>query len=242
MSNARIPQDLQVWIEARRRFHLSHAHVQMARELGLNPKKLGGLAKYKQEPWKAPLPQFIENLYEKRFGRSRPERVLSIEERAKELARKKAERKQARAARRASEATPDQPRAEGAPSLPSTQPAKGREAMTPQQFVLKSIMSRISEDAYCAGWLIDLEYRLWAALHDEPGAFPLNGQEREALRWLSQACGGWIYLDDGLKDEVWISRKAWAKRYAAWRATHPKRESDSLDLGEAMKPGEESVG
>jgi len=82
----------------------------MARELGLNPKKLGGLANHKQEPWKAPLPQFIENLYEKRFARSHPERVLSIEERAKELARKKAERKQARAARRASEAKPDQPR------------------------------------------------------------------------------------------------------------------------------------
>jgi len=107
MSKARIPQDLQVWIEARRRFHLSHAQIQMARELGLNPKKFGGLANHRQEPWKAPLPQFIENLYEKRFGRSRPERVLSIEERAKELARKKAERKQARAAKRAGEPKPD---------------------------------------------------------------------------------------------------------------------------------------
>lgn len=29
------------WIDARKRFHLSHAHVQMARELGTNPKKLG---------------------------------------------------------------------------------------------------------------------------------------------------------------------------------------------------------
>ena len=36
-----IPADLQFWIDARKRFHLSHAQVQMARELGLNPKKLG---------------------------------------------------------------------------------------------------------------------------------------------------------------------------------------------------------
>jgi len=30
-----IPPDLQVWIDVRRRHHLSHAHVQMARELGI---------------------------------------------------------------------------------------------------------------------------------------------------------------------------------------------------------------
>lgn len=96
----RIPQDLQQWIEARRKYRLSHAHVQMARELGMNPRKLGGLANHKQEPWKAPLPVFIEHLYQKRFGRDRPERVLSIEERAKELAAKKAARRVAKQERR----------------------------------------------------------------------------------------------------------------------------------------------
>jgi hypothetical protein len=35
----------------------------MARELGLNPAKLGKLDNADQEPWKAPLPQFIEHLY-----------------------------------------------------------------------------------------------------------------------------------------------------------------------------------
>jgi hypothetical protein len=39
----RIPASLQPWIDARRRFRLSHEHVQMARELGMNPKKLGKL-------------------------------------------------------------------------------------------------------------------------------------------------------------------------------------------------------
>jgi hypothetical protein len=37
----RIPEHLKPWIEARRRFRLSHMHIQMARELGMNPKKLG---------------------------------------------------------------------------------------------------------------------------------------------------------------------------------------------------------
>src|SRR5712671_6145892 len=93
-------QNLQDWIEARRRFHLSHAHVQMARELGMNPKKLGKLNNHKQEPWKLPLPQFIAELYQKRFGKARPDEVVPLEVRAKRLAEKKAARKAARAAAR----------------------------------------------------------------------------------------------------------------------------------------------
>lgn len=105
MSKKKLPQDLQDWIEARRRFGLSHAHVQMARELGMNPRKLGKLDNHDQEPWKAPLPQFIEHLYWKRFGRERPEHVRSIEERARAKQAKQAARKAARkAARRAGQA------------------------------------------------------------------------------------------------------------------------------------------
>jgi hypothetical protein len=37
----RIPEDMQRWIDARKRFHLSHAQVQMARELGMNPPQAG---------------------------------------------------------------------------------------------------------------------------------------------------------------------------------------------------------
>jgi hypothetical protein len=35
-----VPPTLQAWIQARKRHHLSHAQVQMARELGMNPTKL----------------------------------------------------------------------------------------------------------------------------------------------------------------------------------------------------------
>jgi hypothetical protein len=90
-------QELQRWIDARKRFHLSHAHVQMARELGMNPRKLGGLANHDQEPWKAPLPIFIERIYEKRFGKAKPDRVLSIEDRVREIAAKKAKKRERRA-------------------------------------------------------------------------------------------------------------------------------------------------
>ena len=70
-----LPPKVQAWVEARKRYHLSHAQVQMARELGLNPRKLGKIANHRQEPWKAPLPQFIEHLYLRRFGRERPQTV-----------------------------------------------------------------------------------------------------------------------------------------------------------------------
>ena len=86
----RIPEDMQRWIDARKRFHLSHAQVQMARELGMSPRKLGSLANHKQEPWKVPLPDFIEQNYRKRFGKAQPDRVISIEDRVQEIANEKA--------------------------------------------------------------------------------------------------------------------------------------------------------
>ena len=87
--NNRLSPKYQVWIDVRKRFHLSDAHIQMARELGMSPKKLGGTANHKQEPWKTPLPEFIEHLYFKHFGRRRPEVVRSIEEIALDQKRKK---------------------------------------------------------------------------------------------------------------------------------------------------------
>jgi hypothetical protein len=94
-----IPQKYQAWVEARKTYHLSHAHIQMARELGMNPKKFGSLANHKQEPWKLPLPQFIEHLYLKHFKKTRPDQVCSIEEMVTAQREKKHLKKEARNAR-----------------------------------------------------------------------------------------------------------------------------------------------
>lgn len=91
-----IPQKLRPWIEARKKYRLSHAQIQMARELGLNPKKFGGLANHKQEPWKIPLPDYIEELYFKRFNKKSPDIVRSIEQMVKDKAARKAKRKEER--------------------------------------------------------------------------------------------------------------------------------------------------
>ena len=96
----RIPEYLQDWITARKR---SHAHVQMARELGMKPRKFGKLDNHDQEPWKLPLPAFIQSLYQTRFGKDRPNVVHFIEERARLLEQKKAARREKKRLRRESE-------------------------------------------------------------------------------------------------------------------------------------------
>ena len=80
MSNKKIPKELLPWIEAKKRHRLSQMHIQMARELGMNPKGFGKLDNHKQQQWKVPLPQFIEDLYIKRFGKKAPAIVLSFEQ------------------------------------------------------------------------------------------------------------------------------------------------------------------
>lgn len=88
-----IPEKYRIWIEVRKRYRLSDAQVQMARELGLNPHKFGKLANEKQEPWKKPLPEFIEEIYFKRFKKRQPDVVRSIEQLVQDQREKKEERK-----------------------------------------------------------------------------------------------------------------------------------------------------
>ena len=87
----------------------------MARELGLNPKKFGKLANHKQEPWKVPLPQYIEHLYRKHFKKDRPETVISIEEKVELERRKKLEK---RAKKQAAAAQTGETRGEPNPTNP----------------------------------------------------------------------------------------------------------------------------
>jgi hypothetical protein len=94
MKNAN--RKLQAWIDARTRHHLTHAQIQMARELGMNPAKLGKLDNHHQESWKLPLPEFIEELYRKRFGKTVPDTVISIEDRLRRDREKKQARRTAR--------------------------------------------------------------------------------------------------------------------------------------------------
>lgn len=97
MSNKKIPKELEPWVEAKKRHCLSQKHIQMARELGMNPRKLGKIDNHKQERWKAPLPEFIEHLYMKRFAKEAPDVVLSFEQ----ISKLKFQKKEAEKAKKA---------------------------------------------------------------------------------------------------------------------------------------------
>ena len=100
MARKKPNQMLQAWLDARKRHRLSHSQVQMARELGMNPRKLGKLDNRDQEPWKMALGAYIESLYLQRFGKERPDLVLSIEEKMKRDEAKRVRRKARREARK----------------------------------------------------------------------------------------------------------------------------------------------
>ena len=91
----KVPQKYQKWIDARKKYKLSHAQIQMARELGMNPERFGQLDNHRQEKWKVPLGQFIEKCYLKRFSQL-PDNVLSIEDRVKIEIVKKTNKREAR--------------------------------------------------------------------------------------------------------------------------------------------------
>lgn len=82
-----------------------------------DPKRFGGKANHKQEPWKLPLPEFIEKLYFKRFKKDRPDNVRSIEQMVKDKKRNQAERKERKRQHQESESPQEASQQLNAPDL-----------------------------------------------------------------------------------------------------------------------------
>jgi len=68
MSKKHRAHDEEAWRNAKKICRLSVRQLEMARALGLNPKKLPGLRPSPQQRWKLPVGEFIEEIYSKRFG------------------------------------------------------------------------------------------------------------------------------------------------------------------------------
>jgi hypothetical protein len=64
------------WAEAKRRCPLSEEAIRMARELGLNPRSLIKNIPSQSEPWKAPVEDWVRDLFERRFGNRTPQAHL----------------------------------------------------------------------------------------------------------------------------------------------------------------------
>ena len=62
------PYHEQAWRNAKKICQLNARQVEMARALGMNPKKLPSLSPSRQQRWKLPVGEFIEACYGKRFG------------------------------------------------------------------------------------------------------------------------------------------------------------------------------
>ena len=62
------------WAEAARRCRLSPANVRMAKELGFKPRSVLKNQPSPQQPWKAPVAEWVRDLYAKRQRRSEQRR------------------------------------------------------------------------------------------------------------------------------------------------------------------------
>ena len=68
MAKKRRAHDEEAWTNAKKICPLTARQVEMARALGMNPRKLPGLRPSPQERWKVPVGEFIEQRYRKRLG------------------------------------------------------------------------------------------------------------------------------------------------------------------------------
>ena len=61
----------ELWDEAKKRCHIGDEEIRMAKEMGLNPKSLIKNIPNKSEQWKAPVKDWIHDMYDKRQRKSR---------------------------------------------------------------------------------------------------------------------------------------------------------------------------
>lgn len=66
-----------LWVEAKKKCKLNAEEIQMAKEMGLNPKSLIKNIPNKNEQWKAPVKIWIREMYEERFGKTSASSVRS---------------------------------------------------------------------------------------------------------------------------------------------------------------------
>lgn len=86
--------------------------------------------------------------------------------------------------------------------------------LTPLQTALARLMSDISEELYCASWLIDIEYDLWAMIKGHDRAYGLGTVPESmihALAELSRLIGGWIIWRND--HEEYIPMSEWEELY-----------------------------
>lgn len=80
--------------------------------------------------------------------------------------------------------------------------------------LLRELMSDISEEYYCAGWLIGLEFSLWAMLQGGPRDFGMGvvkDSEIADLKRLHEKAGGWWHYKEQC---LFVPTDEWVSIYA----------------------------
>lgn len=80
--------------------------------------------------------------------------------------------------------------------------------------LLVKLMSAISEEYWCAGWMHNLEYTLWDVVSGKREDI-CTPEEIEQLKYLSGKCGGWIVWDEQAKREKFVPIQDWLRLYEA---------------------------
>ena len=90
--------------------------------------------------------------------------------------------------------------------------------MQSAQRALLVYMRHLSEENWCAGWLIGLECMLWDwVLRRRSGAAPLsefeqaNALDIEVLSWLAEQAGGWWRWDEASTGPRFVTRDEWTE-------------------------------
>jgi hypothetical protein len=116
---------------------------------------------------------------------------------------------------------------------PALRDALPEKDFTPEHQRLEELMSAISEDCYCAGWMMGLEHAIWGALTDGDrryGMGEMDADHLEACRSLAQSLNGWLFwIDDDLFPD--LPADQWGVRFlplAVWLDVHAAFTSPSL--------------
>lgn len=81
--------------------------------------------------------------------------------------------------------------------------------------ILGRVMGDLSQDCWCAGWLTDLEFHLWAAAHGARSQFTRS--DLAQLKYLSAKCDGWIVWHEAAPWRRYVPLSAWEPMFAEWQ-------------------------
>jgi hypothetical protein len=116
--------------------------------------------------------------------------------------------------------------------------------LTPLQRTLYELMSEISEDCWCAGWMMGNEFSLWDAIVTGDRTYGMAFMDEWLLascKALAEQIGGWIeWRDDeqGLTNAEWgpyfIAMPEWLDKFAKDKAG---RDALGAKLAAVPSPG-----